>query len=131
MSGSPNRFYGRFEYHPGHSQLPLLGTWPPCLLQRVALWTRSCYNLSSRGYPKGCAIELLGLPSLTFTLFNFIIFYLIKIVAKFAVGARVAQWKRNRFVIGRLVGSNPLSGWATRSKRDIGRGAGVVNRSRL
>lgn len=26
-------------------------------------------------------------------------------------GARVAQWQRNRFVIGRLVGSNPLSGY--------------------
>ena len=25
--------------------------------------------------------------------------------------ARVAQWQRNRLVIGRLVGSNPLSGW--------------------
>jgi hypothetical protein len=25
----------------------------------------------------------------------------------------VAQWKRNRLVIGRLVGSNPLSGWGT------------------
>jgi hypothetical protein len=24
--------------------------------------------------------------------------------------ARVAQWKRSRLVIGRLVGSNPLSG---------------------
>ena len=27
-------------------------------------------------------------------------------------GARVAQWQRNRFVIGRLVGSTPLSGCA-------------------
>ena len=26
------------------------------------------------------------------------------------VCARVAQWQRNRLVIGRLVGSNPLSG---------------------
>ena len=26
--------------------------------------------------------------------------------------ARVAQWQRNRLVIGRLAGSNPLSGWA-------------------
>ena len=28
------------------------------------------------------------------------------------VRARVAQWQRNRFVIGRLVGSTPLSGCA-------------------
>ena len=27
--------------------------------------------------------------------------------------ARVAQWQRNRFVIGRLVGSTPLSGCAS------------------
>ncbi len=29
----------------------------------------------------------------------------------YVIGARVAQWQRNRLVIGRLVGSNPLSGW--------------------
>ena len=28
-------------------------------------------------------------------------------------GARVAQWQRNRLVIGRLAGSNPLSGLGT------------------
>ena len=31
-------------------------------------------------------------------------------------GARVAQWQRNRFVIGRLVGSTPLSGCAEQSQ---------------
>ena len=34
----------------------------------------------------------------------------IPILHRFIV-ARVAQWQRNRFVIGRLVGSNPLSGF--------------------
>ena len=32
------------------------------------------------------------------------------------VRARVAQWQRNRFVIGRLVGSTPLSGCAEQSQ---------------
>ena len=35
--------------------------------------------------------------------------------------ARVAQWQRSRLVIGRLVGSNPLSGWAGgQDKRALG-----------
>ena len=43
----------------------------------------------------------------------------------------MAQWKRNRLVIGRLKGSNPSSGWVFGVKGLAGRGAGVVNRSRL
>ena len=34
--------------------------------------------------------------------------------------ARVAQWQRNRFVIGRLAGSNPLSG-SSRNTRSFAR----------
>ena len=38
------------------------------------------------------------------------------------VCARVAQWQRNRLVIGRLVGSIPLSGWANRTRAGAIRG---------
>ena len=33
------------------------------------------------------------------------------------LSARVAQWQRNRLVIGRLVGSTPLSGFAQHTER--------------